>query len=119
MKKILLVEDDRFLIDIYTTKLESEGYEVFSATDGRQALDLLDEEHFDLILLDIILPKIDGWEVLKKMRESGKNKETKVIVISNSEEIVKKEYEDLSVEACLIKANYTPQETVEEMKKVL
>ncbi|NCO80383.1 response regulator, partial [bacterium] len=61
MKKILIVEDDPFLIDIYTTKLKDSGFSVEVAKEGESALRKLTEEKFDLLLLDIVLPQIDGW----------------------------------------------------------
>jgi len=119
MHKILLVEDDTFLTDIYTTKLKSESFQVSCAADGEEALEKIKEESFDLVLLDIILPKIDGWEVLRKIKESEKNKNSKVIIISNSEEIIEKDHEVLGVAASLVKAEFTPQETVEKIREVI
>jgi len=68
MKKILIVEDDPFLIDIYTTKLKDSGFSVEVAKEGESALRKLNEEKFDLLLLDIVLPQIDGWEILEKVK---------------------------------------------------
>ena len=68
MKKILIVEDDPFLIDIYTTKLKDSGFSVEVAKEGESALRKLTEEKFDLLLLDIVLPQIDGWEILEKVK---------------------------------------------------
>ena len=68
MKNILLVEDDPFLIDIYTTKLREEGFSIEVATDGKEGLKKLREKKFDLLVLDIVLPKIDGWEILEKLK---------------------------------------------------
>ena len=74
MKKILLVEDDPFLIDIYQKKLKDSGFKVEVAEDGEKALEILKEKSFDLMLLDIVLPRIDGWKILeeiKKMKEAS------------------------------------------------
>jgi DNA-binding response OmpR family regulator len=82
-KKILIIEDDRSLQRIYKTKLQQEGYEVIRALDGPEGIEKLRSEKPDLILLDLVLPKIDGFEVLKNIR---KNKETSglpVIILSN------------------------------------
>jgi len=68
MKNILLVEDDPFLIDIYTTKLREESFSIEVATDGKEGLKKLREKKFDLLVLDIVLPKIDGWEILEKLK---------------------------------------------------
>mgnify|MGYP000324198600 CR=1 FL=1 len=83
MKTILLIEDDPFLIDIYTTKLKEAGFSVQVATDGQEGLRKLKEKTFDLLLLDIVLPKIDGWEFLRKIKKDEKLKEIKVVILSN------------------------------------
>ena len=74
MKKILLVEDNPFLIDIYQKKLKDSGFKVEVAKDGEKALEILKEKNFDLMLLDIVLPKIDGWKILEEIREMKKEK---------------------------------------------
>ena len=105
MKKILLVEDDPLLIDIYRTKLNTAGFNVVIINDGEQALEAVGKELPDAVLLDIVLPKIDGWEILKGIKE--KFKQIKVIVLSNlgqKEEVQKgfslgaEKYEELSRE---------------------
>jgi DNA-binding response OmpR family regulator len=68
MKSILLIEDDPFLIDIYNTKLKEAGFSVEIATEGEEGLKKLAEKKFDLLILDIVLPRITGWEILKKIR---------------------------------------------------
>ena len=117
-KKILLVEDDPLLIDIYTTKLKEEGFEVLVATDGRMAQNLFLKEKPDLILLDIVLPNTSGWEVLKKINKESP--QTKIVILSNlgqKEEIEKGL--NLGADKYLIKTNYTPSEVIEEIKKLL
>jgi DNA-binding response OmpR family regulator len=120
MKHILLIEDDPFLADIYTTKLKEANFEVEIATDGERALTKLKERKFDLVLLDIVLPHIDGWEILRKIKQDSKSKDLKVMVLSNLGQ--KKEVEKglkLGATKYLIKAHYTPKEIVEEIKKCL
>jgi DNA-binding response OmpR family regulator len=120
MKKILLVEDDPLVSDIYKTKLEKEGFKVSLARDSESALNKMKEERPDLLLLDIVLPGAEGWEVLEKMRRDEGVKGIKVVIISNLSQ--KKEIEKgLSLGAIkyLIKANYTPSEVVKEIKKIL
>ena len=68
MKRILLVEDDPFLIDIYSTKLKEEGFVVENTADGNEVIELLKQKKFDLVVLDIVLPNLDGWEILKLIR---------------------------------------------------
>lgn len=116
MKKILLVEDDPFLIEIYSKKLKEEGFEIEVAQDGEKALEKLDEKKFDLILLDIVLPRISGWEVLEKIKDKG----LKVLILSNLGQ--KSEVEKgikMGAIRYFIKAHYTPSQIVKEIKKVL
>lgn len=120
MKKILLVEDDSFLIDIYSTKLKESGFSVEVASEGDEAVRRVKEDIFDLVLLDIVMPKLDGWEILRQIKAESKLKELKVIIISNLSQ--KEEVEkgmNLGAEKYLIKAHYTPSEVVKEIKEVL
>jgi len=119
-KRILIVEDDPFLIDIYTTKLKDIGFSIDVANDGEDGLRKLKEGNFDLLMLDIVLPHIDGWQVLKQISENEELKNLKVIVLSNlgQKEEVEKGLK-LGAIKYLIKAHYTPQEVIEEIKKVL
>ncbi len=117
MKKILLIEDDQFLIDIYTTKFKEAGFNVEVASDGEEGLRKLNEEKFDLLVLDIVLPKIDGWEILGKIKNL---KDLKIVVLSNLGQ--KGEVEKglkLGATKYLIKAHYTPSQVVDEIKEVL
>jgi DNA-binding response OmpR family regulator len=124
MKKILLIEDDLFLIDIYTTKLKESGFSVEEATGGEEGLRKLRERSFDLLVLDIVLPRIDGWKILeeiKNQRPKDKNlKDLKIIVLSNlgQKEEVEKGLK-LGATKYLIKAHYTPSEVVAEIKQLL
>lgn len=120
MKSILLIEDDPFLIDIYTTKLKKAGFEVNSVTDGEEGFKKAKEKIPNLIVLDIVLPHIDGWEILKKIKADEKLKPVPVIILSNLGQ--KSEVEkgiSLGATKYLIKAHYTPSQVVEEIKKVL
>jgi two-component system phosphate regulon response regulator PhoB len=80
---ILLVEDEKILVNTLREKLSSEGFKVITATDGDQALSLAIEEHPDLILLDLLLPKVDGLTMLKKLRQDPWGKHAKVIILTN------------------------------------
>lgn len=120
MRNILLIEDDSFLIDVYTTKLKEAGFSVRVATDGEEGLRELKEEVPDLLLLDIVLPSIDGWEFLRRINKDDKLKNLKIIILSNlnQKEDVEKGL-NLGATKYLIKAHYTPSEVVEEIKKIL
>lgn len=118
--KILLVEDDPFLIDIYKTKLEESGFSVEVADDGLKAINKAQEGEFDLIILDIVLPQIDGWEILRKIKSEEKTKNAKVVILSNlgQKEEVEKGL-NLGATRYLIKANFTPSELIEKIQETL
>lgn len=84
--KIVIVEDEAALADIYKTRLELLGYICFVAHDGIEALNLIEKERPSLVLLDIMLPKLAGDQILKVMRDTEWGKDTKVLVISNLNE---------------------------------
>lgn len=120
MKTILLVEDDPFLIDIYATKLKEANFEVGIVKDGGLVLEKLKEMKPDLILLDIVLPNFDGWEILRQIKNNSKFKQLKIIILSNLGQRSDIE-KGLSLGATkyIIKARYTPSQVVEEIKKIL
>lgn len=120
MKSILLVEDDPFVVDIYTTKLKEAGFDIEVAENGEEALRKLKEKKPDLLILDIVLPNIDGWELLKKIRTELSFEDLKVVVLSNLSK--KSEVEkglEFGVIKYFIKAHFTPSEVVEEIKRIL
>lgn len=120
MKKILLVEDDPFLVDIYSKKLEQAGFEMVCAESGQAALESLAGGIFDLVLLDLVMPDIDGWKILSEIKKLPVNNKTKVIIFSNLGQ--KAEVErglQMGADKYLIKANYTPSEVVEEVRKLI
>ncbi|MBU2635216.1 response regulator [Patescibacteria group bacterium] len=120
MKTILLVEDDSFLVDIYSTKLKEAGFSVQIAIDGKEAFKKIKEDMPDLLLLDIVLPNFNGWEILRKIERDDELKALKVVILSNLGE--KQEIEKglkLGAARYLVKAHYTPSEVVEEVKKIL
>jgi len=117
-KKVLLVEDDLFLIDIYTKKLQKSGFEVINADTGLKAVKMVQDNKPDLVLLDIVLPEMEGWEVLKKVKKQSPA--LHVIILSNLSQ--RQEVEkglQLGAEKYLIKSQYTPSEVVEEVKKII
>ena len=116
-KKILIVEDEEMLSTMYKVKFENEGYEVFTASNGTDGLAIAVQHPLDLILLDIIMPKIDGFAVLKKLKENAKTKSIPVILLTNlgqDEDISRGK--ELKAAGYLIKANNTPSEVVAKVK---
>jgi len=120
MKTILLVEDDNFLIDIYVKQITIAGFNVQVASDGELAISKIIELKPDLVLLDIILPKISGWEVLRRIKEELKMNDLKVIVLSA---LAQKEDFDkaasFNIAKYLSKTENTPSQIIEEIKKIL
>ena len=117
---LVLIEDDQFLRNLISEKLEREGFLVRSAIDGEEGLRLIAEGPTSLILLDLILPGIDGFEVLKRIKQHREMAAIPVVVLSNlgQHEDIERARE-LGAVDFLIKANFTPGEVVEKIKKVL
>lgn len=119
-KKILIVEDEPFLSEMYQTKFESLGYAVLMAYNGEEGLAVMRKEKPDLVLLDIIMPVMDGYEVLKVVRAEPQLKHTLIVIFSNlgqDEEITKGM--QLGADDYLVKSNLTPSELVAKVEKVL
>jgi DNA-binding response OmpR family regulator len=117
-KNILIVEDDSFLLELYTHQFAKSGFNIISASDGKKALELVKKEKFDLILLDIMIPKLNGLEVLKEITSLDKN--IPVVILSNigNDEIIKKALQE-GAKAFIIKSRYTPDQVVNEVKSIL
>ena len=119
-KKILLVEDEDFIRDLYQRQLTKAGFQVKSAADGQTGLNMLKAEAFDLLLLDIMLPGMNGLQVLRDFKTQNPNSPTITILLTNlGQEAVIKEGFELGAQAYLIKASYTPDQVVNEVKNAL
>ena len=120
MKRVLLAEDDPFIIDIYASQLKSDGYTIDIAKDGEMALEKIKNTHPDILLLDITMPKITGWELLKLVRSDSSIKDLKVIIISNldHDECVSIGT-GLGVLKCFLKVQTTPEEISKAIKEIL
>ena len=120
MNTVLLIEDDPLLIKMYTTKFQSEGFTVLAAQDGQAGLDTALKHKPNVILLDVMMPKLSGIEVLTKLKQSEVTKDTPVLVFSNlSQEDQAKEVLALGAKEYLVKANLTPGEVVQKVKQYL
>lgn len=118
--KILVVEDDSFLAGMYVTKLQLEHFNVALAGDGRLGLEKAKKMLPDLILLDILLPKMDGYEVLAELKKTPATAKIPVILLTNlgqKQDVLK----GLSLGATdyLIKAHFMPSEVVDKIKQIL
>lgn len=120
MSKILIVEDDKFLRDLLEAKLIKENFPILTAVDGEDGLKKIQDEKPKLVLLDLILPGLNGFEILKNIKENPETTNIKVIILSNlgQEEEVEKAM-NLGAADYLIKAHFTLEEIVEKIKKVL
>ena len=108
VRRVLLAEDDRFLRRAAEARLRQHGLEVLTAADGEEALRLARSERLDLVLLDVIMPKLEGFEVLRRLKEDAATARIPVIVLSN-----------LGAVAYLVKANLSLQDLVDRVDAAL
>ncbi len=119
-KTILIIEDDSALAEVLTNKLHSSGYDVKWVDDGEKGFNKISEIKPDLILLDIMLPSMNGYQILEKKNEDGEIKDIPVIVVSNSGEPVEIErILKLGVKDYLIKAQFDPDEVMTKVSSYL
>lgn len=120
MAKVLLVEDDVALRDIYSARFMAEGYDVVTASDGEMALTQAVKEKPDLIILDVMMPKISGFDVLDILRATPETKETKVIMMTAlSQEADVDKGKSLGADEYLVKSQVTLTDVIEKAKAVL
>ena len=118
--RILIVEDDDFLRSLAATKLEKEGFAMETAGTGDEGLEKVMVLPPDLLILDLMLPNVSGFEILEKIRSTDQTKSLKVVVFSNlGEESDIKRCLDLGVSDYLIKANFTLDELAEKVKAIV
>jgi len=118
--KILIIEDDKFLRELISRKLVKEGFDITEAIDGEEGIKKSAEIIPDLVLLDLILPGIDGFGALEKMKENTKTTSIPVVILSNlgQKDEVEKGLK-LGAVDFLIKAHFTPEEIVEKIRLIL
>ena len=118
--KVLIIEDDSYISDMYRIKLESENFEVATAEDGIIGIKMLKKQKPDIILLDVVMPKMDGFDVLKTIKKNVELKEVPVVLLTNlsQKENVERGFE-LGADSYIIKAHFTPSEVVEKIKGIL
>ena len=119
-KKILIVEDDGAVRELYAEVLRDEGFGVEEAVDGQTGLAKILENSYDLILLDIMLPRFDGLSILKTIKKKGGLKDIPIILLTNlGRESIIKEGFALGANGYLIKSEHTPEQIVNEVKKFM
>lgn len=119
-KRILLVEDEDSIRDLYLRQIGKAGFEIKGAADGTAGMEALKKEEFDLLLLDIMLPGMNGLQVLREFKQTHPDSKMKVILLTNlgQEEVIKEGF-SMGATAYLIKSSYTPDQIVEEIKNTL
>lgn len=120
-QRILVVEDDEFLRELYDELLKGEGYEIVVAVDGEQGLAHISEGGFDLVLLDIMLPKMDGLEILRRVKDKPpKQANGPVVLLTNlGQDSIIKEGFSLGASGYLIKSAMNPDQVLSEVKVFL
>lgn len=120
MLKILVIDDDRFLAQIYILTLKKVGYEVLLMENGIDGLEAAKKEKPDAIILDILMPGIDGFQVLRELKKSEKTKDIPVIMLTS---LSQKEDEEMGMrggaQAFLTKSTTLPDDVVKQLKKLL
>lgn len=118
--KILIIEDDDFLRSLAVTKLEKEGFTVAMAANGQEGLASITADAPELLILDLMLPVMSGFDVLAQLKANEATKDIKVVVFSNlGEESDIKKCLDMGANDYLVKANFTLDELVEKIKTLL
>ncbi len=116
--RVLIVDDDKFLQKILTLKFSASGFDVRTASDGEEALKLIREAAPDLVILDLILPKLNGFEVLTDLRTDTKTRTLPVVVLSNlGQEEDKRRAGDMGIAAFLVKSEISIQEVVQKVRE--
>ncbi len=121
MKKVLIVDDDRYIRELYEELLKSEGYTVETAVDGEDGLNKISAGGYDLILLDVMMPKIDGYGVLVKLEDQApKTKNGPIIILTNlANDPIIDQALTKGAKAAFIKSDHTPQEFLQMVKEYL
>lgn len=120
--RILVVEDEEFLRRLYVDLLKTEGYEVDEAKDGEEGYQKIGKESYDLILLDYLLPKMDGEQILNKLKAELPDKDlnNSIVILSNmDQDVLSKKSFPFIIKGYVVKSNYTPDQFVSEVKRYL
>lgn len=119
-KRILIVEDDPYICKMYQLKLDLQGFEVDIASNGKIGVEKVTEKKPDLILLDILMPEMDGFEVLKVLKSNSQTKDIPVLVLSNlgQDERIRKAME-LGAASYIVKTQFTPAQVVQKINETL
>ncbi len=118
--KVAIIEDDQAISQMYRFKFEAEGYEVETAENGKLGLELAEKMKPDIILLDLMMPEMNGDEMLAKMRKTNWGSKIKVIILTNmGEQEIPEDVKKHGVAAVILKADMTPKQVAEVVKTQL
>lgn len=119
-KKILIVEDDVFIRDLYEIQAKKSGYQVITASDGQEGVDKAKAELPNLILFDLMLPKLDGISAIKNLKADSKTSKIVCVLITNLEDSTKeKEAKEAGAALYMLKIKNTPQAVIEQVKHLI
>lgn len=119
-KKILIVEDDTFIQELTGKKLEKSGYTVLMVQNGQDAIKIAEEEVLDLVICDLVIPHVDGFEVIAKLRSMEKTKSTPIVVFSNlADSDALGRATAAGATKFLIKANFSLSDVVQEVEGLI
>ena len=118
--KVAIIEDDMAIVQMYRTKFEAEGYDVATAPDGTNGLELIDSFGPDIVLLDLMMPNMNGLDMLSKLRSQPNGREAKVVVLTNmgDTETATKVYK-MAADDYIVKAEMTPKQVADRVKALL
>ncbi len=120
MSKIAIIEDDQAISQMYRFKFEADGYSVETAENGKLGLELAKSMRPDIILLDLMMPEMNGDEMLEELRKSDWGKQVKVIILTNmGEQEIPARIHELGVNGIILKADMTPRQVADTVKKIL
>lgn len=121
MQKIIIVEDDEMLSDIYQIKFAKSGFEVLIAVNGKEALEIAKKEKVDIVLSDLKMPEMDGFEMTKKLRSKSYDQSIKLVIFTNleKEDSLKKLADCGPINGYITKSDFTPTELVEEVRRMV
>ncbi len=118
--KVAIIEDDMAIVQMYRTKFETEGYEVATAPDGAAGLELIDSFEPDIILLDLMMPNMNGLDMLARLRAEPAGRDAQVVVLTNmgDTETATRVYK-MAADDYIVKAEMTPKQVAERVKALL
>lgn len=119
-KNILVIEDDNSILNMYKTSLTNDGYSVFTAVNGEDGLKIAQKEIPDLVLLDVMMPQVDGFAVLEQLKAESATDKIPVIMLTNlAQEEDRERGKKLGAKDYLVKSNLTPMQVSEKIKKYI